>query len=239
MKRAFFLPLGLCCLTLLPAGCKRPRTSVDFDRNKAYYTVNASKADAAKLGEHLKKVGYFGPKSKRAVHLDRKGDAFIISFVVDAAYKNDAHYPVAYRHLARSIKAEVFSDRAMTVLLADEDFNKRETVNPADFGTKLDSDQYEVIHADGITAEQAAAIAKLAAQQKLIANQSGGLHIGPSGDTIQIRLIVANDYKTSGGYPATHTAFLKAVRAEVFANKPVSLHLTNPAYVPHEQLQVD
>lgn len=223
----------------LATGCKRPKTSVEFGRNEVQYSVNVAKDDAARVGEHLKKCGYFTDQSKLAVHVDRKDERFEVRFIVSDGYKQSDAYPVVFQLLARSLQAEVFEDRKLSSLLADARLNEREKVVPTAFGRKVDSDVYEFYYASEIDVKNAEAVGQLLLDRKVFTGGNGKGHIGRIGDKTRVRVVVPAGYKQSPGYPDLYKDALKAIRARIFPGKAVQLYLTNAYYIPRERVVID
>jgi hypothetical protein len=93
---------------------------VDFGNGEAiYYTSGISGAEARKLGEALRKEGFFDGKSAKTAQLARSGVGLEVSLVVKPNTWNDASVLTSVRHMSARLSEQAFEGRAVTLHLCD------------------------------------------------------------------------------------------------------------------------
>ena len=133
--------LFLMAVTLVLTSCDDYGKKINInDKNEVYYKGDGvTEADAKKLGEYLKTMGYFNGTKELTVQLTKENEAYNVRFVSDkeAFEKSKDQLSTIFWFWQDLISENVFGGKKTTITLADEklkDFQKIEEINKVKLG---------------------------------------------------------------------------------------------------------
>ncbi len=97
-----------------------------------FFKDGATRDDAQHLGEVLKKVDYFNQDSSNKVALKKKGERYILSFVVEQDAWFDKEMSNALLKLGTYISAELYEGRPVIVQMCDVNLKVHKVIDPAE-----------------------------------------------------------------------------------------------------------
>ena len=111
-----------CFAALLVTACNSYGDKIKInDKSEVYYKDGASKDDAQRLGNFLLKNSYFDSLSEKSVQLTKNKDTFDVKFVVDKAkVEQQGNSEFLFQILGAAISSEVFANKPVKVILADQ-----------------------------------------------------------------------------------------------------------------------
>lgn len=225
MTRATIWIACLAAAAATAAGCNDYGQKLDVDGSEVYYK-NVSQEEAKKLGDHLKKTGYFTDKKKVSVQLNKEGETYQVRLVVVDNFKELEGYPVGYQRMAAQISSEVFNDKPVEVHLTDDKFKTVETMTLQPLGRIVKFDDSEVFYTDGVSKKQAEKLGEALKTAKYFTNDRHvTVQIGKQDDTYALGFVVVDDYKEKPG-AVLRFRFLGALASrQVFEGQPVQVRL--------------
>lgn len=127
MKKTFIV-IALAC-TLLTA-CENYGEKLEVSSSEVYFKDGASEPEAKKLGEFLKKQGYFDSSKKATVQLVKDKDDYVVKMVVDEKEinKDKAFYQRYFWFVQDLISKEVFNGKKTKIVMADKGLKEIESV---------------------------------------------------------------------------------------------------------------
>jgi hypothetical protein len=114
---------GLVALVvLLIASCSSPDygTKLEFKKGELFYTKNASKEDAEKLGSYLLERGFFFDDKRTSGQLDTKGDTMLFRFVTIDSFVNKPEFADLWKRTAADMSQKIFNNKPVTVHFCDK-----------------------------------------------------------------------------------------------------------------------
>ncbi len=99
---------------------------VTFGNDEIYYSGEASKQDAQKLGKALTDLGYFQGRGA-SVRVEAMGGTYMVSFVVNEGVWNDAEMVDGFKDVAQELVPQPFP-APLTIQLCDDQFRAMKTL---------------------------------------------------------------------------------------------------------------
>ncbi len=127
MKKTF-LAFAFACILL--TACNNYGDKIEVSSSEVYYKDGASEPEAKKLGDFLKKQGYFDSSKKATVQLVKDKEDYVVKMVVDedVVNKDKAFYHRYFWFIQDLISKEVFKGKKTKIVMADDGLKDIATV---------------------------------------------------------------------------------------------------------------
>jgi hypothetical protein len=90
-----------------------------------YYQDGATEADARALGQALQKLGFFTGQGSKSVQLIKRGEQFVVNFVVQPNAWKDREVIDTFQFIRQNLAEETFAGRPVEVRLCDDDMSTK------------------------------------------------------------------------------------------------------------------
>ncbi|HEX2631164.1 MAG TPA: hypothetical protein VHM26_19250 [Chitinophagaceae bacterium] len=117
-------------VVLLVASCSSNYgTKLKFKKGELFYTENAKKEDAEKLGKYLTEKGFYSDDKETSGQLDAKGDTVLFRFVTIDSYLDKPDFIDIWKRTAADMSQQLFNNKPVTIHFCDK-YLKTERVIP-------------------------------------------------------------------------------------------------------------
>lgn len=112
------------------SSCTNYGTKLKFKKGELYYTKNATKEEAEKLGNYLVAQNFFTDDHAITVQLDRAGDTTLFRFVVKDEFISKDDYAAQAASFCNSLSKDVFNNKPVIIHFCDDHLKTKKIVYP-------------------------------------------------------------------------------------------------------------
>jgi hypothetical protein len=103
-------------------------TRLEYKKGELYYTENAKKEDAEKLGSYLLERGFFYDDKRTSGQLDAKGDTVLFRFVIMDGFADKPEMIDLWKRTAADMSKQVFNNKPVNIHFCDKYFKTEKVV---------------------------------------------------------------------------------------------------------------
>jgi hypothetical protein len=229
--------LVLLPLVYLLTSCDDYGNKVSIGKNEVFYKGDgATEPDAKKLGDFLKKAGYFSDSTAKSVQLTKQNNAYVVRFVVDKDKVdfNDKAMMNEFWILQSQIGEGAFGGAKTKIILAD---TKLKDIHPIEDLQKVTAGNLQIyLRGNDVTEEQAKKVASLINEQKYFGDAQEAVSLEKKNGTYVLNFVYNKEY-----YEQNKEALLPVFKMiqwltseEAFNNSKTEVNLSDPYFVAYE-----
>jgi hypothetical protein len=229
-------------LILLPlffvlTSCDDYGKKVTIGKSEVYYKGDDVKeTDAQKLGDYLKKAGYFNDTTAKSVQLTKQNNAYVVHLVIDKDKLdvNDKTTMNQYWVLQDQIADGAFSGAKTKVILAD---TKLQDIQPIEDLTKITEGNFQLyLRGSDVAEAQAKKIASVLKEQKYFGDAQEAISLEKKNGVYVLNFVYDKVY-----YEQNKESLLPIFKMiqwlaseEVFNNSKTEVNLADPYFISYE-----
>lgn len=187
--------LVLLPLVYLLTSCEDYGNKVSIGKNEVYYKGDgATETEAKKLGDFLKKVGWFNDSATRSAQLTKQNNAYVVRFVVDKDKVdfNDKSMMNEFWLLQSQISEGAFSGAKTKIILAD---TKLKDIHPIEDLRKVIVGNLQMyLRGNDVTEEQAKKVASLINEQKYFGDAQEAVSLEKNNGIYVLNFVYNKEY---------------------------------------------
>jgi hypothetical protein len=223
LSRSRFVP-AVALFLLALSGCGQG-PKVQHGNIEVFYTGEATKAEAERLGAYLTKA-WGAPPDRRSVQLNKTADGYQFRMVVKKEFQNDEKTLKRLQFDGARISRDVFAGAATEMHACDEYFQTLKAFPPrADVRYGVVEGQAEVFFAADFAKEDAQRFAKYLAGLLQNAPARVTFKLARRGDVVEVHMASKQELLQDPAVIAALRNDRNAIAVNVFKGSTVEMHL--------------
>jgi len=245
------LPSILIALVFSLVACSNfgEKVSISGTKAEVYYKGDGvTEAEAIKVGDFLKEVGFLSTDKAASIQLEKNGETYVVRFVYDKEYyEKTVGLESVFKMFGVKMSKELFDNKKVIIALADKYFKDYKSI-PFDEATALNEKKPETGEAvtnefdhktigdvtfywKDISIQESKTISEYIAKNGAFEGGHSEIYISKDDDRVLLRFPVKEEYENDLATIKEIKKVSADIKENVFPNDPYTFQMTNEKLV--------